>query len=91
MAFPGLEDLLGLMARCFAYLESQGVGFVELCVMDLQDATAIARQLASEMNLTFGGYLVEAVETWLRGAKEVREVVLRAIMVFLVQIWTGTC
>ena len=54
------------MARCFAYLESQGVGPLGLFAMDLQDATAIARQLALEMNLSFGGYLVVVVETWLR-------------------------
>ena len=46
------------------------------------DATDIARQLAFKMNLTFGGYLVEAVETWLRGAKEERELLLRANGVF---------
>ena len=79
MAAP--EDLPGLMARCFAYLESQGVGPLELSAMDLQNATAIARQLAFEINLTFGD-LVEAVETWLRGAKEERELLLRANSVF---------
>ena len=80
MAAP--EDLPGLMARCFAYLESQGVGPLELSAMDLQDATAIARQLTFEMNLRYGGYLVEAVETWLWGATEERELLLRASGVF---------
>ena len=43
------------MARCFAYLESEGVGPLELSAMDLQDATATARQLAFEMNFPFKG------------------------------------
>ena len=73
MAAP--EDLPGLMARCLAYLESQGVGPLELSA---QDATAIARQLAFEMDLPYEGYLVEAVESWLLGAKEERELLPRA-------------
>ena len=55
------EDLP--VPRCFAYLEFQGVGPLELSAMALQDATAIARQLAFEMNIPYGGYLVEAVES----------------------------
>ena len=66
-------DLPGLMARCFAYLESQGIGPLELAAMSLEDTTAIAKQLAFEMNIPYGGYLDEAVETWLRGAKEERD------------------
>ena len=50
--------------------------------MSLEDAVAIAKQLAFEMNIPFGGYLVEAVETWLRGAREERELLLRANGVF---------
>ena len=61
MAEP--EDLPGLMARCFAYLEVQGVGSLELSAMKLRDTTDIAKQLALEMNITLSGYLVEAVET----------------------------
>ena len=41
--------------------------------MSLEDTPAIAKQLAFEMNIPYGGYLDEAVETWLRGAKEERE------------------
>ena len=76
MEAPG--DLPGLMARCFAYLESQGIGALELAAMSLEDITAIAKQLAFEMNIPYGGYLDEAVETWLRGAKEERELLQRA-------------
>ena len=50
--------------------------------MELRDATDIAKQLAFEMNITFGGYLVEAVETWLQGVKEEPELLLRANGVF---------
>ena len=76
MEAPG--HLPGLMARCFAYLESQGIGPLELAAMSLEDTTAIAKQLAFEMNIPYGGYLDEAVETWLRGAKEERELLQRA-------------
>ena len=33
--------------------------------MSLEDTTAIAKQLAFEMNIPYGGYLDEAVETWI--------------------------
>ena len=46
-----LGDLPGLMARCFAYLESQGIGPLELATMSLEDTTAIAKQLAFEMTI----------------------------------------
>ena len=69
MEAPG--DLPGLMARCFAYLESQGIGPLELATMSLKDTTAIAQQLAFEMNIPYISYLDEAVDTWLQGAKDV--------------------
>ena len=50
--------------------------------MSLEDTTAIAKQLAFEMNIPYGGYLDEAVETWLRGAKEERELLQRARRVY---------
>ena len=61
MAAP--EDLPELMARCFAYLETQAIGPLELAAMSMEEAPAIAKQLAFEMNIPYGGYLVEAVET----------------------------
>ena len=76
------ENLPELMARCFAYLESQGIGPLELAAMSLEDTTAIAKQLAFEMNIPYGGYLDEAVETCLRGAKEERELLQRARSVY---------
>ena len=48
------------MARCFAYLEFQGIGPLELATMSLKNTTAIAKQLAFEL-------------TWLRGAREERD------------------
>ena len=72
------RDLPGLMARCLAYLESQAIGPLELAAMSLEDTPAIAKQLAFEMNIPYGGYLDEAVDTWLRGAKEERELLQRA-------------
>ena len=74
MAAP--EDLLGLMARCFAYLESQEIGPLKLATMCLEDTPA--KHLAFEMNIPYGGYLEEAVDTWLRGAKEERELLQKA-------------
>ena len=56
-------DLPGLLDRCLTYLESQGIGPLELAAMSLEDTTAIAKQLAFEMNIPYGGYLDEAVET----------------------------
>ena len=61
------------MVRCFAYLESQGIDPLHLATMSLEDTSAIAKQLAFEMNIPYGSYLDEAVETWLQGAKEERE------------------
>ena len=76
MDAPG--DLPGLMARCFAYLESQGIGPLELATMSFKDTAAIAKQLGFEMNIPYGSYLDEAVETWLQGAKEERDLLQRA-------------
>ena len=76
MEAPG--DLPGLMARCFAYLESQGIGHLELATMSLGDTAAIAKQLAFEMNIPYGSYLDDEVETWLQGAKEERDLLQRA-------------
>ena len=66
------------MARCFAYLESQGIGPLELAMVSLEDTSASAKQLAFEMNIPSGSYLDEAVETWLQGAKEERELLQRS-------------
>ena len=66
------------MARCLAYLESQGIGPLELATMSLGDTAAIAKQLAFEMNIPYGGYLDEAVDTWLQGAREERDLLQRA-------------
>ena len=76
MEAPG--GLPELMARCLAYLESQGIGPLELATMSLGDTTAIAKQLAFEMNIPYGGYLDEAVDTWLQGAREERDLLQRA-------------
>ena len=64
------------MARCFAFFS--GIGPLELAAMSLEDTSAIAKQLVFEMHIPYGGYLDEAVETWLRGAKEERELLQRA-------------
>ena len=77
-----LQDLPGLMARCFAYLESQWVSLLELSAMDKSEASNIAKQLAFEMHISFEGYLVEAVQTWLQGAQEQRDLMVRANGVF---------
>ena len=66
------------MARCLAYLESQGIGPLELATMSLGDTAAIAKQLAFEMSIPYGGYLDEAVDTWLQGAREERDLLQRA-------------
>ena len=56
-------------ARAYAAMEAPGdlPGLLDRCL-----------QLAFEMNIPYGGYLDEAVETWLRGAKEERELLQRA-------------
>ena len=41
--------------------------------MSVKDTTAVAKQLAFEMNIPYGSYLDEAVDTWLRGAREERD------------------
>ena len=46
--------------------------------MSLKDTTAIAKQLAFGMNIPYGSYLDEAVDTWLQGAKEERDLLQRA-------------
>ena len=46
--------------------------------MSFKDTAAIAKQLAFEMNIAYGSYLDEAVETWLQGAKEERDLLQRA-------------
>ena len=76
MEAPG--GLPELMARCLAYLESQGIGPLELATMSLGDTTATAKQPAFEMNIPYGGYLDEAVDTWLQGAREERDLLQRA-------------
>ena len=48
-----LGDLHGPMARCYAYLESQGIRPLELSAMAEEDASDIAKQLAFEMSLPF--------------------------------------
>ena len=50
--------------------------------MSLEGAPAIAKQLAFEMNIPCGSYLVDAVETWLQGARDEREMLQRATGVF---------
>ena len=46
--------------------------------MSLQNTTAIAKQLAFEMNIPYGSYLDEAVEAWLQVDKEERDLLQRA-------------
>ena len=76
MAAP--EELPGRMVRCFTYLESQGICPPELATMSSEDTPAIAKQLAFEMNIPYGSYLEEAVDTGLQGAKEERDLLPRA-------------
>ena len=39
------------------------MGPLELAAMSLEDTTAIAKQLAFEMNIPYGSYLDEAVDS----------------------------
>ena len=58
--------------------------------MSLEHTAAIAKQLAFEMNIPYGSYLDEAVETWLQ---ELRRNVIcyKELEVSMVQTWIGTC
>ena len=60
-----------------------GIGPLELATMSLENTSAIAKQLAFEMNIPYGSYLEAAVETWLlQGATEERELLQRASGVY---------
>ena len=58
--------------------------------MSFKDTAAIAKQLAFEMNIPYGSYLDEAVETWLQGAKEERDL-LKELEGCMAQTWSGVC
>ena len=72
---------MGILASAFvAMAEPEDLPALELSAMDLRDASDIfSQQLAF---ISFAGYLVEAVETWLQGAKEERALWLRTHRVF---------
>ena len=59
-----------LLDRAYRYLVDQGFGPLELASLDLDDSPAMARQLATELNLPFGDWLVDALYCWLQEARE---------------------
>ena len=68
---------LGSWIGALPTLSRRGLVPLELAAMSLEDTIAFAKQLAFEMNIPYGGYLDEAVETWLRRAEEERELLQR--------------
>ena len=59
-----------LLDRAYRYLVDQGFVPLELASLDLDDSSAMARQLATELNLPFGDWLVDALYCWLQEARE---------------------
>ena len=59
-----------LLDRAYRYLVDQGFGPLELASLDLDESPAMARQLATELNLPFGDWLVDALYCWLQEARE---------------------
>ncbi|CAE7794108.1 unnamed protein product [Symbiodinium sp. CCMP2456] len=59
-------------------LADQGFGPLELASLDLDESTAMAHQLATELNLPFGDWLVDALYCWLQEAREEAKVYKRA-------------
>ena len=54
----------------YRYLVDQGFGPLELASLDLDESPAMARQLATELDLPFGDWLVDALYCWLQEARE---------------------
>ena len=67
-----------LLNRAYRYLVDQGFGPLELASLDLDESTAMARQLATELNLPFGDWLVDALYCWLQEAREEAKIYKRA-------------
>ena len=59
-----------MLDRAYRYLVDQGFGPLELASLDLDESPAMARQLATELNLPFGDWLVDALYCWLQEARE---------------------
>ena len=59
-----------LLDRAYRYLVDQGFGPLELASLDLHESPAMARQLATELDLPFGDWLVDALYCWLQEARE---------------------
>ena len=67
-----------LLDRAYRYLVDQGFGPLELASLDRDESTAMARQLATELNLPFGDWLVDALYCWLQEAREEAKIYKRA-------------
>ena len=66
---PGLNKA-GFLLSLMCYLVDQGFGPLELASLDLDESPAMARQLATELDLPFGDWLVDALYCWLQEARE---------------------
>ena len=77
-----------LLDRAYRYLVDQGFGPLELASLDLDESPAMARQLATELNLPFGDWLVDALYCWLQEAREEAKIYKRATAI-TVAIWPG--
>ena len=58
-----------LLDRAYRYLVDQGFGPLELASLDLDESPAMARQPATELDLPFGDWLVDALYCWLQEAR----------------------
>ena len=67
-----------MLDRAYRYLVDQGFGPLELASLDLDESTAMARQLATELNLPFGDWLVDALSCWLQEAPKEAKMYKRA-------------
>ncbi|CAE7216015.1 unnamed protein product [Symbiodinium microadriaticum] len=67
-----------VLDKAYRYLVDQGSGTLELASLDLEESSAMARQLATELNLTYGDWLAEAVYCWMQEAREEAKIFQRA-------------
>ena len=63
--------------KCKRYLESLGFGPRELATLDINDSSAIAKQLAFELNVTASTELEDAIVDWIQDARAPAKMAMR--------------
>ena len=59
-----------VLDKAYRYLLDQGFGVLELASLDLDEVSAMARQLAEELAIPLGGWLEDALYCWLQEAQQ---------------------